>query len=300
MERADFPGKTGHGTSFGYRLYGKLNSIKEPILKSLMLFLSKVLDETGTWCHVSTTRDLKTIASRVEGEGFQFLTVTLPTYGKDFERSLDQGYVDPSAFAGYPRKGKTPIFLGGFMDLVFDRETGVLVTEPSIVAIRALRQITLMWGKIKLPLSEKRRAAAFRAFIDCENDLKDHVISTELLAEFRIVAQSLWANVLSGVANDVYKENILPKHGPGSTADRLLGNKKYNQTEWPERLDAVFPASKFLSYRWVSPECNDNVIKIIEPGSERPVRVIGVPKTQKTLRIISIEPTAMHMHSRAS
>jgi hypothetical protein len=94
------------------------------------------------------------------------------------------------------------------------------------------------------------------------------------------------------VDNSIAKFEILPKHGPGATADRLKGNQKYNQTEWTERLEKVFPAGEFLLPHWKYISNLDRV-NWLEPGEERPVRVVLVPKTLKTPRIIAIEPTAM-------
>jgi hypothetical protein len=42
-----------------------------------------------------------------------------------------------------------------------------------------------------------------------------------------------------------------------------------------------------------------NHVDILEPGSEMPVRVISVPKTLKTPRIIAVEPTAMQYSQQA-
>jgi hypothetical protein len=94
------------------------------------------------------------------------------------------------------------------------------------------------------------------------------------------------------VDHKVYAGEIIPKHGPGATAERLQGNAKYLQREWPSRLDKVFPHWEYLisSYRYLN-DIADTVL--LEPGAERPVRVISVPKTQKTPRIIAIEPTCM-------
>jgi hypothetical protein len=258
-----------------------------------MMFLQEVLDDLGTWCDVSTRNDLKKVIARVEGEGDQFLTITLPSFGKDFERSLDLGIVNPSSFKGFPFRGKTPIFLGGFMDLVFDRDSGVLLDEPSIAAIRAIRQFTLMWAKIQRPVSEKREAAAFKQFVQTDSQVREPEVGDRITATFRIMASRLWGDILRNVENDIKNDLILPKHGPGATAEKLVGNHKYNQLEWPVRLNDLFPWGRFLSNRWISPECTDFRIDLIEPGQERPVRVVAVPKTQSTPRIISIEPTCM-------
>jgi hypothetical protein len=259
-----------------------------------MLLWEEVLNELGTWCCTSTSRDLKTVSARVEHEGLSFLTITLPAFCSDFQKSLDEGQVSRDLFQGFPFRGSLPRFLGGFFDLVFDRVTGRLLDTPNIDAIFAIRQLTLMFGKIALECSDERVKAAVEGYIECEKQVKvsDKLRSPESYMEFHRMSILLWADILSQVDEDIYYERILPKHGPGATADRLKGNQKYVQAEWTDRLEQVFPAAKFLLPNWKYLPDLDR-INWLEPGAERPVRVITVPKTLKTPRIIAIEPACM-------
>jgi hypothetical protein len=263
-------------------------------LKSLMLLWQEVANELATWCCTSTTLDYKTVQSRVGHEGMSFLTITLPNFCTDFQKGLVEGRVDRNQFQGFAFTGSLPRFLGGFFDLVFDRGTGLLLDSPSVDAIYSIRQLTLMFGKILLPCSDAREQAAIDGFIKCEQSVKetDARRGPQETEDFHRVSRLLWADLLSAVDNSVANYEILPKHGPGATADRLKGNQKYDQTEWTERLEAVFPAGKFLLPNWSHFSDLDR-IDWLEPGRERPVRVTLVPKTLKTPRIIAIEPTAM-------
>nr|UJQ85355.1 MAG: hypothetical protein 3 [Leviviridae sp.] len=94
------------------------------------------------------------------------------------------------------------------------------------------------------------------------------------------------------------KSDLTPRHGSGRTADRLSGNQKYNQIEWPQRLDEYFPLADFLIPNYSHEEWLDR-FQLLEPGSERPVKVTSVPKTLKTPRIIAMEPTAMQYAQQA-
>jgi hypothetical protein len=265
-------------------------------MKSLMSFLQEVLIDLGTWCCTSTTRDYQTISRRVEHEGLSFLTITLADFGKELETALDQGHVGPDQFTGFQRTGGLPRFLGGFLDQVFDRSTGRLLQEPSVVCIWAIRQLTLMWSKIYLECTPTRQKGAIDNYLECENDVRLHdtELPQELAEDFHRVSMLLWADVLSQVDGDIHRGEIVPKHGPGATADKLRGNAKWNQQEWTERLDEVFPHWEYL----ISGQREEDIaslsgVRIVEPGAERPVRVISVPKTQKTPRIIAVEPTCM-------
>jgi len=119
-------------------------------LKSLTLLWQEVASELATWCCTSTSRDFETVTARVKHEGDEFLTITLPNFCTDFQKSLVEGRVDRNQFQGFAFTGSLPRFLGGFFDLVFDRGTGLLLDEPSVDAIYSIRQLTLMFGKILL------------------------------------------------------------------------------------------------------------------------------------------------------
>lgn len=180
------------------------------------------------------------------------------------------------------------------MDLVFDSCTGLLVDKPNVDAIFAIRQLTLMFSKILLPCSDARVEKAFIGYIDCEKEVRrsDANLSATLLEGFRQASSVLWSGVMQQVDEDIYYGRILPKHGPGATADRIKGNLKFDQIEWTERLERIFP---YGEYALPNVRYHDNVTRVnfLEPGAERPVRVITVPKTLKTPRIIAIEPTCM-------
>jgi hypothetical protein len=259
-----------------------------------MLLWQEVANELATWCCTSTSRDFKTVSTRVKYEGDSFLTITLPNFCTDFQKSLAEGQVDRNLFQGFAFTSGLPRFLGGFLDLVFDRGTGRLLDNPSVDAIFAIRQLTLMFGKIALPCSEERTAAAIEGYIKCEQSVKDSDNERGLqeIDEFSTMASMLWDDLFTQVSRKIALGEILPKHGPGATADRLKGNQKYNQTEWTRRLEDIFPAAGFLLPNWNFLD-NLNSVNWLEPGAERPVRVITVPKTLKTPRIIAIEPTAM-------
>jgi hypothetical protein len=263
-------------------------------MKSLIDLWQVASNELGARCGVSTTLDLKKLQGRVEHEGLSFLTITLPSFASDFQKSLEAGKVGPDLFSSFKKRGCLPLFLGGFMDRVFDRSAGLLLDEPDIDSIFAIRQLTLMFGKILLPCSDARVRGAMNKFILCEQEVReyDKKLSDEDREDFARLSSLMWAEVFSVVDEAVYYGEITPHHGPGSTADRLRGNAKFDQREWPERLESVFP---FLENALPNSRYHSLLdhVDFLEPGTERPVRVVPVPKTLKTPRIIAIEPTAM-------
>ncbi len=268
----------------------------------LRSFWIVVANELATRCCTeSAALDIKHVESRLESEGVSFFTLTLPAFCKDFEKSLDQGACTRELFRGWRRMPSTsgpgviPQFLGGFMSLIFERESGALLEEPDIDAIFAVRQLTLMYSKILLPASEARVKKAIDGYFECEQEVIrfDAQRPASLLEEFRHASTVLWGTVLQAVDEDIYYHRIIPRHGPGATADRLKGNRKFDQVEWTERLERVFSWGDFLipSARYFQEYLPK--VSFLEPGAERPVRVITVPKTLKSPRIIAIEPTCM-------
>jgi len=269
-------------------------------MKSLMLLWKEVAHELGDLCCIRTTRDYKTVTSRVKHEGLSFLTITLTDFGKDFERGLDQGKVTHDMFAGFSWHAGLPQFLGGFLEQVFDRSSGVLLDVPNIDSIFAVRQLTLMFGKILIPCSDARVKGAVMKYVQCEKEVRETTATTALgpLQDLEQIWFLLYGNLLADIDVSINTGQLVPKHGPGATADKLRGNAKFSQTSWPARLEALFPYGDWAIPNWRFRYLLDRV-DFLEPGAETPVRVITVPKTLKTPRIIAIEPTAMQYMQQA-
>jgi hypothetical protein len=266
-------------------------------VKSLIVLWSSVANELAARCCTSAHHDVKYVKERSKYEGLSFLTITLPTFAKDFELSLERGKVDNTVFLSFKKDRSLPAFLRGFSCLVFDRRTGVLLDEPSVDAIYAVRQLSLMFGKILLDCEAHRIRDAFTEFIKCEREVRENFGSPDFTS-FRRVRTLLFGSEFSKIDSDVYHGTLLPKHGPGATADARNGNQKYLQTTWPCRLEPYFPYGEMVLPNWSFWEQLEKV-DFLEPGREIPVKVISVPKTMKTPRIIAVEPTAMQYAQQA-
>ena len=269
-------------------------------MKSLIVLWNTLAEEFARECRTSATMDIKTVQGRVKHEGISFLTISLPSFGKDFQKSLDQGIVSRNAFQGFSWRAGLPQFLGGFLDSVFDRGSGVLLNEPSVEAIIAIRQLTLIYSKILLPCTPARERDAMRCYVECDRQVKENdslFLDDASLEDFHRVSRLLFVNVFTEVDREIYNGELIPKHGPGATANKLIGNEKFNCKTWTDRLQEVFFAEDFLypNSRYVS----EDGVTYLEPGAEEPVRVISVPKTQKTPRIIAIEPSYVQYAQQA-
>jgi hypothetical protein len=115
---------------------------------------------------------------------------------------------------------------------------------------------------------------------------------------------------------------LVPKHGPGQTAERISGNRKYDWRFWYDRLepyfpliDTAYPVSIWESHQGISscgvvPISTSEIgtsgiaeelkkVSIVYSDMEQPARVTPVPKTLKGPRLIAIEPCCMQYAQQA-
>jgi len=284
-------------------------------LKSMLHLLNVVLEESGTMLGIDTQRDWLTITQRFNQEGDEFLTITLPTFAKDLYRALDEGKVDNHLFLSFGRsKGKKlPKFLEGFLSILFDPYSGSLlyVDSASVKAADAVRcvvQISGLLGKLHLQCNPKRTAMAMDRYIENDSRVGDHgpaerAKALSLLglsdASLRVSLWKHFGSFLNDLERLIKKGALMPSHGPGAVVEALRGNSKWLQPAWSDRLEDVFPFSRwaYSSYLNYLDDLDNGLVEY--PGAELPVKVISVPKTQKTPRIIAVEPVAMQYMQQA-
>ena len=264
-------------------------------MKSLHLLLHNILADASILCGTTTTKDFKTILRRVEHEGLSFLTITLGEFSSDFEESLENEQVDSTHFRSFRKTkgGLIPCFLSGITSQVFDPD-GRLAKQPSIACISAIRQICRMFKKLQVPCSKERVAKALDGYVAIEKLMSEEGPDTSTFVK---VSRLLWGNVLGPLEKEILE--LIPNHGPGAVAEKLLPNQKYVWRQWHSRLEPYFPAESFCyanSQAWL-----DRVqdVDFLSLEQEPPVRVITVPKTLKAPRIIAIEPACMQYAQQA-
>jgi hypothetical protein len=249
-----------------------------------------------------------TIQSRVEHEGLSFLTITLPGFAKAFEQCLERGKVDPKLFVGFSKahKGSSlPAFLQGLTGLVFNKY-GDIQDAPNPDAVDAVRQICLSFNKIKLKCTPSREQAAEEQFIATEREVSRNRVSNAInMHLFGHVSNVLLGRVLGRVSDDIDELALLPRHGPGSTEDRTIGNQKFVDRRSTVRLQRVFPNDwyEFFNHgEFADSLSGTSRLEELEPiprKNEPPVRVVFVPKTMKTPRVIAIEPVWQQKYQQA-
>jgi len=271
--------------------------MKSNVSDQLEILVRIYIDATSKCiADVSDLRDLKTIRARVKDEGLSFLTITLPRFCQDFERSLALGYIDPTLFRSFRKNGSIPALLQGMTGLIFDRETGRIKNEDSTsdtpTLVGSIRQICLAFKKVRVDCSPLRVNKALENFISIERELEVFDLPVLEREKFISVSNLLYSRAIRNISPDSYEV----RHGPGRTADGFSGNSKYQWQFWNERLEPYFPIIGCaypigISLHLDSKEFHN--VNVLPVGQEEPVKVVTVPKTLKAPRIIALEPCCM-------
>jgi hypothetical protein len=262
-----------------------------------MLVVEALLHEAGRDLDLSVERDLERIQDRCKHEGISFLTITLPTLSDSLERGLESGTLTcPSNFA---RHGRLPRFLGGFFKRVFDKD-GRLLPHVCPNTVYWIRQICRFFKKLKMNCTPSRELKAAKQFVEIEGELRR---GTPLIEEQDDVLDQVSRVIWSRVFPEIDYSDLVCHHGPGVTADRYLSNERYRIRRWNHRSEYSFPSDLhcYPNYGYAA-EASGRT----EEGSERekgpielrikeeiPVRIVFVPKTQSSPRVIAIEPSHM-------
>lgn len=241
---------------------------------------------------ISTERDARVIAHRFEYEGLSFLTITLPKLSDCLENGLEVGRL--TCPSGFRRRGSLPALLQGFFRRVFDLG-GTLLDEPCADSIAWIRQIARFFKKPKLSCSPNREAKAVTKFKQVEEDLYHATKAVNRPDEILdLVSTILWTAVFNRYSPD----DVVCGHGPGVTADRVLGNTRHVIRQWYDRHEEHFPLANHAFANFASAWQGGGAggvqgVRTIGIRAEPGVRVVFVPKTLTSPRVIAIEPSSM-------
>ena len=157
-----------------------------------------------------------------------------------------------------------------------------------------------------LKCTPSREQAAEEQFIATEREVSRNRVRNAInMHLFGHVGNVLFGRVLARVSDDINELALLPRHGPGSTEDRTIGNQKFVDRRTSVRLQRVFPDDwyEFFNHGEFADSLSDTSrLEKLEPiprKDEPPVRVVFVPKTMKTPRVIAIEPVWNQKYQQA-
>lgn len=255
------------------------------------MLLWRILLDVRSQSSDTIDRDFREIESRFEDEGESFLSITLPRLEKALLLGLSRGRLMPSDFVGFRRRSRSsslPALLQGFFRRIFN-DDGTLLAVPDSSAIFAIRQVARFYYKVEKPCSDQRIRAAYERYEtnDASVHWHDHRCPSDASLWTSIVGY-LWSD-LEDFSRRLYCfEGIF---GPGATAEKASRGGRHDIREWPGRAEGSFPSSFHAVSREDSPELSG--ISYLDLDSERPVKVVQVPKTLLTPRTISVEPSYM-------
>lgn len=259
---------------------------------------------------VGREKDISRLADLVATRGLGTFTLDLPLLDDRLLQLLEQGKV---SFGGplQARRSKVdtrPRFLWEFWSLVCDQD-GCLYKEPSVEAIHAIRQLSILWKKLETPCSQDRLLRSIdeyfaieaemptpsgfwttcstahlqhRLFADSYREVRDKCSDSGFLMRLDKVAGILMSGfpIFDSMSEDS-PEHGYHKHGPGAVANLKGKEYKYSFPNWSAKLEGLFP------FDWCSGAgLGEYPSTDIEPAS----RLLAVPKTAKGPRLIAAEP----------
>lgn len=253
---------------------GPINSMNEFYLALTQYLLVDIAHSLG----LDLSRDQETLEQRFRAEGLSFLTKTLPRLGKDLDSYLSTGRVP--TFEGFSlRADGLPKFLGGLVELIYP-------TVRSVPALQHARQLLYLFYKLELPYDTHQINEFSKRFTDLDSSLPDEFDRSDPVLD---TASDIIACVLSRFD----KENILPKHGPGSVAEGVPLYDKMENIHFIDTAEAEFPF-----FEWCVPSLSAACDQYHD-FARRPKKAFGtakvlfVPKDSRGPRVISCEPTTL-------
>jgi hypothetical protein len=248
---------------------------------------------------------LQKVRYRMNREGLGFLTKTLPSVGKAFDRALSGG----PTFNAAPLRtkcmssSKLPKLFGELFERVFTPDGDVL-QHPDAECVKDIRQILYCFYKYKLPYTADQEQDVISAFRKAEDDIQHYddlfnKIEEEIAyspAGWDFVYPRLQRTVLKKARRVLYRlfkdfsvRNVIPRHGPGAVSTRERLWDKYRWRNVSPRIAQTYPIDEYF-YACQSAVC-DSVQEIQSLGDkESAARVLLVPKDSRGPRLISCEP----------
>lgn len=262
--------------------------------------------------------DYKYLVHRSTHEGLSFLTETLPTLGKAFDKALGGSkLVTPTSFARKRKAGATLAYPGSFLVQHFRRvfhPSGSLLPNPNVDSVRIIRQICYYAYKADVPNRPSKDAKVVDGFVECENQLAAFILDATSKGGVFDCDESgpldpilrFGANAISSVFDGFDINSLRPRHGPGATSDVSIPRKWRERPRFVNAFthDSSDSDSELLelagSYRWFnSNHLFDDPTAIkpwdpfegwLKPLLLRRAKVLLVPKDSRGPRLISAEP----------
>jgi hypothetical protein len=243
-----------------------------------VILLEHLLLDAGDALGFSAERDILTLRERYAKEGLPFLTITLPRLDDLLIAGLRDGQL-PS-YEGWLSRCAYPEFLNRIWGLIFSRD-GRLLSNPSIPAIRWLRQISRLHKKIFEVCEQSRVDDEISKFLETDANLPSRSeVRSRVDPYARKVAQILFGQLIGEALLTIGDG----KHGPGAVSESFGVNERWSFDSISYNIEALVGPEYFRS-SWI------DLLERPPSNEEVPARLTAVPKTALKPRLISIEPS---------
>jgi len=280
-------------------------------MKSPIVLLSCLLKDFGRLLPdvKGLERDLVTLESRFENEGYGFLTRALPALGDALTLGISVGkFACPEGFKTI-QGGTIPRFLSGMFCEVFEPFTGELKEDVTCDVIQCLREMLYLVKKTTMPSRDEEtlHKKAVASFFETDDVARQVVIPDR--------HQHLISRVSRIVLNSLSSDDLNLaqfKHGPGAVFEGLSSNQKWSElTKSVKNADFDLDEYGYADFEVSLTDLSERVViddvahlnslapiwdSIRNPGSDqiqasrRTARLITVPKNSTSRRTITVEP----------
>ncbi len=263
--------------------------------------------------------DYQRLVRSVNTRGISFIMIEMPEAGKILDRSLSSGRISsidlPVTFGKVVDNGARE-FLSCLFEKIFDG-SGYLYPSVDPTSVFFLRQVLYLAKKVRKECNNATILAEVEEFVRIDSRLRSpslgwisddlcctnqhlsfeqaHNRSPDLFGFDTPRVPSPLLKRLDEVCGIVFSQfpeldwrEIVPKHGPGAVADARTGTDKYRFPNWPKKLEEQFPYAYFAQHRENLSDDEERTYSLNEP----PARLLAVPKTLKSPRLIASEPIA--------
>jgi hypothetical protein len=240
-------------------------------------------------------RDLEKIEERFESEGLGFLTKTLPSLGKAFDRALNrlEPFTVPTTFLRKRIDGETQHFPNLF-GWLFERvigEDGFPKDADSvdIDCLRGLRQLMYFVYKLEMPHDAETEKALLDRFVDVDASLPHSDVWAEQDGDAEGILYT--AAVLTQIVFEGFDpRDIQPRHGPGAVATGEKVHEKHLFSRYYDSIHRYYPFDEYYCYSLMAVCDTYRQFEDLESQESGTAKVVLVPKDSRGPRIISCEP----------
>lgn len=237
---------------------------------------------------------------RINSEGIQFLTVTLPKLSKSVLASLEKGskcvasspkgfgsltrpWIRPTSFAW---KGRSLRHFQSLLKGIFGSD-GRVLPDVDATSLWRLRQFCEYFYKLSLDFSQEQLEKAEQSFLRTEEELALLKLEPLYVDQLRKDLETYYPS-LKGKPEDVLKKHR-PRFGPGTFAGVKSIRSKYYQYKVSDATAATTDSFRGVTGFFKSYPASPQTVKIVHEPSNV-TEILFVPKDSRGPRVIGREP----------